>query len=209
MTRTITSVTGLADLQSALQGITGALRKRILRNALAAGGRVVRDAARRLAPVLQTPVHRRGKVIRKPGTLKKAISVRTSKRAAREGNVGVFVNVRPAKNAKFRGGKLIRAKTKGAHSPDDPYYWQWLEFGRAARAGAGARSRIQRVVRRIGGRRVELVKGQRARRARRAVGAIAAMRFLQRSAAVLPQALTVITRQVGPEIARLNRRRPG
>lgn len=108
-------VTGIPDLRAALAGIVPKLRRQALRNALAAGARVVRDAARAGAPVLRigsrTPY-------RTPGTVRKAISVRTSKIARRAGNVGVFVNVRPAKIG-----------ARGAKSKTDPFYWRFLEFG--------------------------------------------------------------------------------
>jgi len=108
-------VTGIPDLKAALAGIVPKLRRQALRNALAAGARVVRDDARRRAPVLQPTL---SEPRRKPGTVRKAISVRTSKTARRAGDVGVFVNVRPAKSGQ-----------RGAKSPNDPFYWRWLEFG--------------------------------------------------------------------------------
>lgn len=190
-------VAGLDDLQASLRGVTLALRKRILRNALAAGGRVVRDAARRNAPVLQASVRRRGKIVRKPGTLRKAISVRTSKRAARQGNVGVFVNVRPAQGAKVRGGRTVRASQRGADNPDDPYFWRWQEFGWTPASGP-RKGRAGQVA----------ARDRRRARKRGAAATRAGVRFLSRSAALLPQALNVILRQVQPQIARLNRKRP-
>jgi HK97 gp10 family phage protein len=113
-------VQGIADLKRELLAIAPKLRRRALRNALAAGARVFRDEARRRAPVLKlttlagASAVRRG--IRKPGTLRNAIRVRTSKLSTRRGDVGVFVNVKPLK-----GG--------GANNPNDPYYWRWQEFG--------------------------------------------------------------------------------
>ena len=106
-------VKGIPDLRNALREIPKKLRKRALRNALAAGARVIRDDARRSVPVLQEFVP-----YRRIGTVRKAINVRSSKIARRSGDVGVFVNVRPAKVAN-RGGK----------SPVDPFYWRFLEFG--------------------------------------------------------------------------------
>jgi HK97 gp10 family phage protein len=109
-------IKGIPDFKAKLQEIPKALRRRVLRNALAAGARTVRDEARRLAPVL-----RAGDLsapYRTPGTVRKAISVRTSKVARRAGDVGVFVNVRPA-----------RAGNRGAKNPKDPFYWRFLEFG--------------------------------------------------------------------------------
>jgi HK97 gp10 family phage protein len=110
------TITGLREFKDKLQQLPKTLRRRVLRNALAAGARVVRDEAKRQAPVLAS--ENRNTPYRKVGTVRKAISVRTSKRDRLEGNVGVFVNVRPAKGA-----------ARGAKNPDDPFYWRFLEFG--------------------------------------------------------------------------------
>lgn len=193
-------VKGVGDVAAALRGLPPKIRGRVLLNALRAGARIVRDAARARTPVLSSPVVRGGRVIRKPGTVRNAISVRTSKQAKRSGDLGVFVNVRPAKGAIFRNGKQVRAKQKGANSPDDPYYWQWLNFGRAARTGVSARSRVQRIKR----RGVELVKGVRARRALRAVGAMRAFGFLEAGAQRLTEALRRIETVLGPQIQKFN-----
>lgn len=118
----IVKIEGLDDLRATLRALPDKLRRRALRNALAAGARVVRDAARLRAPVLRTSTYsgasaiRRG--VRAPGTVRRAIAVRTSKAARRAGDVGVFVNVRPAKGA-----------ARGATKPTDPFYWRFLEFG--------------------------------------------------------------------------------
>jgi HK97 gp10 family phage protein len=108
-------INGIPQLKAALGALVPKLRRQVLRNALAAGARVVRDEARRRAPVLQPTLRA---PYRKPGTVRKAVVVRTSKVARRAGDVGVFVNVRPAKRAQ-----------RGAKSKDDPFYWRFLEFG--------------------------------------------------------------------------------
>lgn len=108
-------VNGIPELKAALAGLVPKLRRQALRNALAAGARVVRDEARRRAPVLQPTLRA---PYRKPGTVRKAVTVRTSKVARRAGDVGVFVNVRPAKSGQ-----------RGAKNPNDPFYWRFLEFG--------------------------------------------------------------------------------
>lgn len=113
----VVRVEGLDDLKRKLSDMGGTLRRRVLRNALAAAARDVRDTARRNAPVL-TAAQALRNPHRKPGTVRKAISVRTSKADRREGNVGVFVNVRPAKSG-----------ARGAKNPNDPFYWRFLEFG--------------------------------------------------------------------------------
>jgi len=122
-------VTGIPDLKAALSSIPAKLRVRALRNALAAGARVVQKAARNATPVISASSLAVRKGYRKPGTVKKAISVRTSKVARKAGDVGVFVNVRPAKGSKFRSGVKVRVSQRGAKSPNDPYYWRWLAFG--------------------------------------------------------------------------------
>lgn len=120
------SVSGLNDVNRELREMPAKLRKRALMNALRAAGRVFRDEARRLTPVAIVPVRRKGLQIRTPGTVRRAISVRTSKQSRRRGDLGVFVNVRPAKKGQ-----------RGAYSPTDPFYWRWLEFDARGKPGAG------------------------------------------------------------------------
>lgn len=107
------TIEGLEDLRRTLDALPEKLRRRVLLNALRAAGRVVRNASRAAAPVLAVPTDRRAS-----GTLRRAITVRTSKAARREGNAGVFVNVRPAKGS-----------NRGAKSPTDPFFWRFVQFG--------------------------------------------------------------------------------
>lgn len=174
-------VVGIPDLKAALAGIVPKLRVRALRNALAAGARVVQRAARAATPVISPAALAVRKGYRKPGTVQKAISVRTSKAARRAGDVGVFVNVRPAKKA-----------NRGAKSPNDPFYWRFLEFGTQARR-KGERSR-------------SVVNGRlKIRRHSANTGATKAHKFLQRGAEMLPAALAVFLTKIGPAIEKLNR----
>ena len=113
----VVRIEGLDELKRKLAEVPKAMRKRVLRNALAAGAREVRDVAKRNAPVLTLGTSLNAPY-RKPGTVKQAIRVRTSKADRRAGDVGVFVNVRPAK-----------AGQRGAKNPNDPFYWRFLEFG--------------------------------------------------------------------------------
>lgn len=172
-------VSGIPDLRAALASMPDKLRRQALRNALAAGARLVRDAAKRAAPVLE-----RGSRFRRPGTVRDAISVRTSKQNRRAGDVGVFVNVRPAK-----------AGQRGARKPGDPFYWRWQEFGwtpatgpRKGRGAAAARA-LRRKSRAAGGG--SQIKGS---------------GFLKRAADVLPQALQRFVAVIGPQIERLNKK---
>lgn len=187
---------GFDALAAKLRGLTPAMRKKVLRNALAAGARLVRDTAKRAAPELQpenkTPY-------RKRGTVRKAIKVRTSKQARRDGDVGVFVNVKPLKKAQVRAFKAGGGGS-GFKNPDDPYYWQWLEFGRQARGSANARQRVARV-KRDG---VVVTKGVRYRRALRTVGGMAPFGFLRKGAQRLNDALGVFNAQVVRWIDKVN-----
>ena len=173
-------VSGVADLRRELAALPGKLRVRAVRNALAAGARLVRNAARSAAPVLSIgdPAVQAGR--RKPGTVRKAISVRTSKLATRAGDVGVFVNVRPAKKG-ARGGKV----------PTDPFYWRWLNWGwNAARSSDGLGRQGKR-------HRRDLRKTTMPKR-------IPGRRFLEAGAEKLGEALQVFIKTVGPAIAKLN-----
>jgi HK97 gp10 family phage protein len=172
-------VTGIPDLREALAGIVPKLRVRALRNALRAGARVVQRAARAKAPALDASALPVRKGYRTPGLLRKSISVRTSKVATRAGDVGVFVNVLPAKGArfkvkttallglKFRSKTQVRASQRGAKSPNAPFYWRFVNFG--------------------------------TRKGVKAAG------FLEAGAKQLGAALEVFKAKIGPQIQKLNR----
>ena len=113
----VVRIEGMDEFKRKLAEVPKAMRKRVLRNALAAAAREVRDVAKRNAPVMTLGTSLKVPY-RKPGTVRDAIRVRTSKADRKAGDVGVFVNVRPAK-----------AANRGAKNPNDPFYWRWLEFG--------------------------------------------------------------------------------
>ena len=113
----VVRIEGMDEFKRKLAEVPKAMRKRVLRNALAAAAREVRDVAKRNAPVMTLGTSLKVPY-RKPGTVRDAIRVRTSKADRKAGDVGVFVNVRPAK-----------AGARGAKNPNDPFYWRWLEFG--------------------------------------------------------------------------------
>jgi len=173
-------ITGIPDLKAALAGIVPKLRYRALRNALAAGARVVQRAARAATPVLSSASSMVRRGYRKPGTLRRAISVRTSRLARRGGDVGVFVNVRPAKKG-----------ARGAKNPNDPFYWRWINWGWRPAAGR---------VKRGGG-----VFGLKVRRAATNARALPGVRFLEAGAAQLGAALQAFIKTIGPQIQKLNR----
>jgi HK97 gp10 family phage protein len=111
---------GADVLKRALGDAARHIRAKAVRGALREAGKVIQAAAKQSAPVLAVPTK-----TRKPGTVKKAISVRVSKFARRAGNDGVYVGVRP-----LRGAAQVKRHGKaGAKNPNDPFYWRFLEFG--------------------------------------------------------------------------------
>ena len=183
-------VSGLEELRAQLKALPDKLRRRALRNALAAGARVVRDEAQRQAPVLKQSDRRR-----QAGTVRNAIQVRTSKQARSAGDVGVFVNVRPLTGKQITAFKASSGR-KGAANPKDPFYWRWLEFGRQGRAGQSSRDAGLQY-------RAGKLRRVRARRALRAVGPLPAYGFLQAGAKRLQEALRVIEQKLGPMVQRI------
>lgn len=113
------NINGVNDLKRALLGIPDRLRKRVLLKPLRESAVPLRSRSKSAAPVLKKPTK-----YRKKGTVRRALSIRTSKIAAKEGNVGVFVGVRP-----LRGSRQKTLGAAGAKNPNDPYYWKFLEFG--------------------------------------------------------------------------------
>jgi HK97 gp10 family phage protein len=168
-----TRITGLPDLKAALAGIAPKLRRRALRNALSAGARVVRDEAKRNAPMANKAYPNRT-----IGLLRKSIAVRTSKTDRKAGDVGVFVNVRPAKKG-----------ARGAKSRLDPFYWLFQNFGWTPASGPNTRA------------------AKRARRKASRAGSspsIPGKHFLEAGGKRLSDALRIFVQKIGPQIQKLN-----
>ena len=141
------TIRGLAEFKAQMQGLPDKMQRGALRSMMRDAMKLVRDDARAAAPRLDAAVTKNGVPVRLPGTLRNAISVRTSKSEDKAGNVGVFVNVRPLKGNTYRkAGSFINAKgnkqsrylltkksQRGADNPRDPYFWRWIEFGTKAR----------------------------------------------------------------------------
>ncbi len=166
------TVEGLENLKSSLSGLPDNLRRKVLLSALRKGAAVVRKAARAATPELQTPVPYRTK-----GLLKKRLMVRVSRVSKAAGNVGVFINIKPADGTRYTKHNVLgvryktvkRVSNRGAKSPLDPYYWRFVAFGTKNRNHIPARN------------------------------------FLQAGADVLPEALEVFEREVIPAIEKFNR----
>ncbi len=170
-------VEGIDELKRALKALPGKMRRQVLTQSLRAGARVVQKAARVAAPVLSasTPYRTRG-------LLKRKISVRVSKASRAAGNVGVFVNVKPAAKS-----------ARGSKSPLDPFYWRFVAFGTKAHTIKPKTAKGLA----FGGRVVTMVRhpGSKARN------------FLDAGAAALPAALAAFEAAAIPAIEKqLNKR---
>ena len=109
-------IEGLADLKRSLAELTNDLKRKVVRAGLRDAAAPIAKSAREKAPVLKKPA-----TYRLPGTLKKSIITKASKRFnGRNGEIGVYVAVRKRKGL---GGKA------GARNPFDPFYWRFQEFG--------------------------------------------------------------------------------
>lgn len=181
---------GVDEFIDVLRALPAVLRRRVLAGALRDGARVIQRLAKANAPVLKGAAR-----YRKPGTLRDAISVRTSKEARKRGDVGVFVGVRPLRG-RARTAKFGAAGTK---NPNDPYYWWWQEFGwtpRGAWDGWFASSK-----------RPALGRSRAFRRQVARVGfqKVPGKRFLSMAAQVGgQQAVNTAMRRIVPQIERLN-----
>ncbi|MCB1900393.1 MAG: HK97 gp10 family phage protein [Rhodocyclaceae bacterium] len=109
---------GIDEMRRRLDQVPATLRKKVLLKALRNGAQIISRDAKARAPVLVKPAP-----FRKPGTVRKAISVRASKLARQAGDVGVFVGVKA-----LRGARQKKLGKAGAKNPNDPYYWRFLEF---------------------------------------------------------------------------------
>lgn len=107
---------GVPELKRALAELPRTLRRKVLLTGLRAAAKVVLEAARRSAPVLKDTLPNE---YRRRGTLRRQLKIRVSRVSKQQGNVGVFVNVKP-----MQGG--------GAKNPNDPFYWRFVEFGTKA-----------------------------------------------------------------------------
>ncbi len=124
MSETI-KVKGLQELNAALASLSSDVQRKYLRGAVAAGARVVRDAAMRNVPI-------------RTGTLKRAIYSKWIQEASGKDRQTFLVSVRRGKG--FRSSRKTNKRTGKTRETAnrDAYYWTWVEFGHVTR-GAGQR----------------------------------------------------------------------
>lgn len=116
MAETSFTITGLADLSTALKALPDVLERRYLGRAVLAGAKVIRDAARRRAPMrtdAKLKRRRRGGKLTAPGNLRRMITARLTKPEAGR----VTARIGPKGSAFY--GKFVELGT--AHQPAEPY----------------------------------------------------------------------------------------
>lgn len=114
-------VSGLKELQKAMQNLGRKTANKIAIKAVRKGGAIIRDKARQNAPVLvkNTPY-------RKAGTLRKSIQSRA--KVGKNGKTSSFVWVKGLSTKQVLSFKGKTGKV-GAYNPKDPFYWRFVEFG--------------------------------------------------------------------------------
>lgn len=113
-------IAGLDTFAQALKLLPNNISRRVLRGAVAAAGKVIRDEAKSRAPVHSGPI---AKGHPPPGTLKRAIALGRSNRLSKVGKEVYHVFVRNSAIAGSKGKKII------AGGKFDAYYWRYIEFG--------------------------------------------------------------------------------
>lgn len=108
-------ILGIEKLKFALENVEKVLRTRVVRESLKLGAKAVQKEIRKNVPLLKKNSKTK---TRTRGLVKSKVSVRPSGIDKRKGDIGVFVNVRPAKGASL-----------GAKSKKDPFYWKFINYG--------------------------------------------------------------------------------
>ena len=111
------TVHGLKELSDAMQKLPEAIAKNVLRGSVNAAAAVIRDEAKRLAPVMAEamPSHQ------PPGTLKRSLIVKQIPEKSSITQQTFYVTVRQ--------GKKYQGQGKKGNKSQDAYYAKWVEFG--------------------------------------------------------------------------------
>ena len=120
-------VTGIDSLREELAKLAPELRRGPAQRALRKGAEPVLAKAILETPILDADIYRRGQLIRRKGTLKRALKIRNSKDTNATGDVGVFINFKPLKKGAVADFKAATGR-KGSSNPDDPFYFRWTIF---------------------------------------------------------------------------------
>lgn len=123
--QTVIHIRGLRELQDAMRQLPAKVDRDLLNDGLLKGAALVRDDARRRAPLLSHADPRRLR-----GTLQRAIQ---AIRVRPEGYTAtVLVRVRQLTKGQIRSFKRRQGRGRGRgaqDNPRDPFYWPFVEFG--------------------------------------------------------------------------------
>ncbi len=111
-------VQGIPELQQALLGLSQRVAKNVLRRAVAAGAKVMRDEAKLKAPIYSGILASSGQP---PGTLKRSIIMKHIPELSGTFDQIYYVTVRQ--------GKQYRGQGKNKNLSQDAYYAKWVEHG--------------------------------------------------------------------------------
>ena len=121
------TVAGIEALRDELYKLAPELRRGPARRALVKGMAPVLARAIALTPKLAKDIYRDGKMIRRAGTLKRALTIRSSKDVNKTGDVGVFVNIKPLAKGAVADFKAATGR-KSSSNPQDPFFWRFVHF---------------------------------------------------------------------------------
>jgi HK97 gp10 family phage protein len=129
---TVAVRTNLPDFRRQMAALSDRIRRSVARRALSAAGRLLRDEAKRRAPVLKTTSKAAMSGQRQAGALQRSIYTGRSRRSRPDMPVQV-VTVKARKATKRKAAL-------------DPFYWRfleggWMPRGRGQRIRGGARTR--------------------------------------------------------------------
>lgn len=121
------TIQGIEALRKELLALAPELRKGPASRALRAGAKPVLERAIIETPILAADKYVRGVMVRRRGTLKRALKIRASRDTAKNGDVGVFINYKPLKKSAIAAFKANTGR-RAADNPDDSFYWRWVIF---------------------------------------------------------------------------------
>lgn len=129
-------IQGMPELLRTLRTLDDKIQKKVLRRAVYAGAKVMKDEVVEKAPVAAAP-HKRGGRLVQPGTLKRAALHKWARELSDGRNQAYVVT--------FRRGKQYQSVGKRGIDKD-AFYWPWVEYGhkivpRKGKAGGTIRAR--------------------------------------------------------------------
>jgi HK97 gp10 family phage protein len=157
---------GLDNLENALKSLEKKMRTKEVFTMISKGAEVVKAEIKKNAPVMRGGSKKNKTKTRSAGLVRRSVSIRRSSIDRRQKNIGVFVNVKPAKK-----------ENRGSKSRLDPFYWSFVNQGWSP-----------------GNRQKTTSKKKRPRVVKQASYSIRGRKFIQSGAPKLSESLQIIER---------------